>query len=237
VWEGGAPVTNVLRGSTGFVNAALAPLFGVQAAGASLAEVVLDPSQRLGMLTHPALLSVLAKPNQSAPVIRGKFVREQLLCMKLPPPPPDVVTSAPDPTPGLSTRERFAEHSRDPACAGCHSLMDPIGFALEHFDALGKFRSNDGGKPVDASGRILGGSDVDGEFDGAVMLAERLAASSDVRDCIATQYFRFAVRRTEADDDACSLAEVRNSLVTGSADLPQLISAIARSDAFRYRTP
>lgn len=237
VWSDASPLTDILRGSDAYVNAALAPVFGVTATGDTLVRAALDPAQRAGILTHPALLSVLAKPNQSAPVLRGKFVREQLLCQKLPPPPPDVVVSPPDPAPGLTTRERFAEHARDPACAGCHALMDPIGFGLEHFDAIGRYRAEDEGAPVDAHGEISGTSDAAGTFTGAVELAALLADSSAVRDCIATQYFRFAVRRTEVADDACSLAAARDSLDAGSGDLPSLIAAVATSDAFRYRKP
>jgi hypothetical protein len=236
-WTQGARLNTIFSSETVFVESQVAPLFGLHTNGSKLAEFMPDPAQRVGILTHPALLSVLAKPDQSAPVIRGKFVREQLLCQKLPPPPPNVVPRAPDIAPGLSTRARFTQHATDPACAGCHQLMDPIGFSLEHFDALGQYRDTDQGVPIDASGNLTATMDIDGALDGARSLAERLAQSQSVVDCIATHFFRFAVRRTEQADDACSLREAQISLRKGTGDVKSLLETVVLSDAFRYRAP
>src|SRR5262249_15310942 len=149
-----------------------------------------------------------AKPNQSSPVHRGKFVRERLLCQTLPPPPANIVITPPAVRAGVSTRERFTEHSASDFCAQCHHLMDPIGFGFEHYDAMGLWRSTDQGQPVDADGEILDSTDADGPFTGAVELGKRLAASDQVRQCFATQWFRFAYGRGETADDACSLARI-----------------------------
>ncbi|MET0343658.1 MAG: DUF1588 domain-containing protein [Polyangiales bacterium] len=239
VWDLGGGVDALLRDQTAFVNTEIASLFGATSTSPTLAPVALDASQRRGILTHPALLSVLSKPNQSDPVLRGKFIRERMLCQHLAPPPPDVATVPPDPKPGLSTRARFAEHSANQRCAGCHKLMDPIGFGLEHFDALGAFRSQDEGVTIDARGEIVASKDesLDGAFDGALALADKLAGSKVVQDCVATQYVRFALGRTETDRDVCSLESTLTRTAAAGGSLKELIVALVQSDAFRFRTP
>src|SRR5690606_28192980 len=102
-------------------------------------RVELDPTRRAGVLTHIGVMASLAKADQTDPVHRGKFVREGLLCQGVPPPPPDANVVAPVVTPDATTRERFSQHRADPACAGCHMLMDPIGLGFEHYDALGQW--------------------------------------------------------------------------------------------------
>lgn len=229
-------VDELLLGTRSYANGQIAGLFGAKITGDALQEVALDPAQRRGILGHPGLLAILAKPNQSAPVVRGKFVREQLLCQRLTPPPADVATTPPDPKPGLTTRERFAQHTADARCASCHRLTDQIGFGLEQFDALGQFRTLDQGKPVDASGELWNAGDATTTaFVGAAQLAEQLAGSDIVRDCVATHYFRFAIARTESVEDGCSLQRAQHGLLEQSGDLRALILAIVKSDAFRFR--
>jgi len=237
VWDEQGDVEALLLGRDAYVNAAVAPLFGLTAKDATFSKVVLDATERRGILTHPALLGVLSKPNQSDPVIRGRFVRERLLCQPLPPPPANVATVPPDPAPGLTTRQRFSEHATNASCTGCHKLMDPIGFGLEHFDALGRHRMTDEGVAVDARGEIVSSVDADGPFDGAVELAERLADSKAVRDCVATQYFRFALSRTETTADSCSLVSTFEHFEGRGGALSELLVAVVKSDAFRYLAP
>lgn len=235
VWMLDGRVDTLLRGNAGFASARTAPLFGTSVTGSDFSLIALNPAERRGILTHPGLLGVLAKPNQSDPVLRGKFVRERLLCQTIAPPPPSVSLVPPDPAPGLTTRQRFAAHTASASCAGCHKLMDPIGFGLEHYDALGRYRSLDEGLPIDASGEIVGSAELGGRFDGALELADKLATSAQVTDCIATQYFRFALGRVERAADLCAVRGAQERFFAGGGNLRDLIYAVVSSDAFRYR--
>src|SRR6185503_11833340 len=120
IWDGAGNVGAILTAPYTFLNAKLATYYGVPGVvGDAFVRVDLDPAQRAGLLTQGGLLSTLAKSNQTAPVHRGKFVREQLLCDELPPPPPDIIIKPPELSATLSTRERFAQHAASAACSGC----------------------------------------------------------------------------------------------------------------------
>jgi hypothetical protein len=182
-------------------------------------------------------MATYASATESSPVKRGKWIRTRLLCQDLPDPPPGI-PALPAPTPGVSTRQRFAEHTASPACSGCHSLIDGLGFGLEHYDGIGAFRSLDHGVPVDSHGEITATSDADGPYDGAPQLAEVLADSQHLNDCVPTQWFRYAIGRREGADDACSLAAMQETFKSQGGDLKQLLIALAQSDAFaHYRKP
>jgi hypothetical protein len=108
-----------------------------------------------------AVLATHAHPDESSPVRRGLFVRSRLFCQDLAPPPPDVDATPPGLDPTLTTRERFARHTSNPSCAGCHQFIDGIGFAFEGYDGIGARRLVDNGKPVDESGALVGAEDLD----------------------------------------------------------------------------
>jgi hypothetical protein len=236
MWEGDARFETLFTASYTFVDGDLAAAYGIDGVtGTSFVRVELDPEQRSGLLTMPALLAALSNPDQSSPVYRGKFVREQVLCQMLPSPPDGLAISAPDPDPSLTTRERFEQHRTDESCAGCHRLMDPIGFGFERYDAIGLWRETEGGLPIDDSGEIAGSRDADGPFQGAVELSHRLARSTEARECFATQWFRFGLGRAETEADACTLAQVHAAFEASDGDVLETIVAIARTDAFRHR--
>jgi hypothetical protein len=216
---------------------ALLPLYGVaRPAGAdALAPLPLDPSQRAGILTQPAFLALHAHPNQSAPVQRGKLIRQNILCEPVPDPPPGVNTTPPSPAANATTRQRFAVHESVPSCAGCHSLIDGIGFGLENFDGIGQFRSLDADQPVDASGAFVGTRDLDGTFQGAVELSHQLAGSPEVHACVASQWLSYALGRMQTQDDGCSLRRLVASFEASGQDIRQLLVEIVTADSFRYR--
>jgi hypothetical protein len=217
MFDGDRKLGTMLTAPYSFPSGPLLALYGTNAAG---------------ILTQPGFLAVHSHQNQSSPVQRGKAVREFFFCDPPPAPPPNVNAVAPDPKPGATTRERFAEHVKDPACAACHGLIDGIGLGFEHYDAIGRYRTEDGGRPVDATGRISGTQDADGPFDGAVDLARRLASSDQVKACVAQKWFEFALGRAPASADACSVESAKKAMNDAGGDLRELVLALVGSDSF-----
>jgi hypothetical protein len=236
-------LTAFLAPETMFANAAIANAYGLpQVAGTQLSEVKVDPKQRRGLLTHPALLALTGKPSRSDPIHRGLFVRGQLLCTDLPDPPDrdangnPIDFNVPPPAPGVSNRERFRQHTASGVCSGCHAFIDPIGFGFENYDAVGRYRTIDeNAAPIDASGEVKDGGDVTGAFNGAVELADRVMKSDTVAKCMTLQWFRFALGRRETAADACSNEAVAKRFLESGKNLKEMVIALAVSDAFRYR--
>jgi hypothetical protein len=235
VWNEGT-VSALLTSPMMFVDQKLAPLYGESAPSEDFLGVE-RPDRRAGLLTQPALLALLAHSDQSAPVLRGVFVRERIMCIEIIPPPPTVNAVPPPVDPSATTRERFAQHTADPVCAGCHQLIDGLGFGFERYDQFGRYRTEENGLPVDESGEVVGTEDLelDGPYNGAIELANRLATSSRVRDCLATSFYRFAMGRTETDADQCSLDQVKQRFSDSHGAFNELLVAVTLSDAFRYR--
>ena len=227
----------LLTASYSFLDGPLFELYGVTppADHDPTQPVELDPQQRAGLLTHASVLATHAHADQSSPVHRGKLVRENFLCTPLAPPPPEVDVVPPPLDPNATTRERFDQHRSDPACAGCHNLIDPLGFGFEHYDGIGAWRATDANKPVDASGEVLGTEDIDGTFDGAPELAQLLASSEQVRTCVAEQWFGFAFGRPPAEDDGCSFDTMATAFAESDHDIRELLLAIVTTDSFRHR--
>jgi Protein of unknown function (DUF1592)/Protein of unknown function (DUF1588)/Protein of unknown function (DUF1595)/Protein of unknown function (DUF1585)/Protein of unknown function (DUF1587) len=239
LWEGDAKLSTLLTAPIGFVNGPLARIYGVAGPrdGSSFERVELDPNERSGLLTQASFLTAFAAPDGSSPVKRGKWVRVRMLCQELPEPPANV-PPLPPPAEGVSTRERFAMHTASPACAGCHALIDGLGFGLERYDGIGAYRSVDRGVEVDARGKVTATTDIDGPYEGAPELSARLAESEQVRACAPTQWLRYALGRRETEDDGCSLASLQQGFGEADGDLRALMLALVQSDAFtHYRSP
>jgi hypothetical protein len=249
-WSDGKSDT-LFGASYTYVNAELAKFYGLAApSGTGFVKVSEDPTQRAGFLTLGAFLSANAKPNQSSPVLRGKFVREQLLCQSIPPPPANIVITPPQVTPGSTTRQRFAQHEQMSLCAGCHVMMDGMGLGFEHYGPDGKWRDLDQGLPIDDSGNVAGlPTDFSGPFKGAIDLASKMVKSEQVRQCVVKQWFRFANGRTEVvpldangqpaaspQGDTCTLQHLYQGFEDSGHDMRDLRVKIALSDAFRYRS-
>lgn len=225
------PLQALLTSQMGHVSEPLATVYGV---GASDTAVDLGPNRR-GVLTRAAFLGTQAHGRVASPVLRGLFIRKRLLCQDLPAPPNDVVVTVPEPRPDSTNRERFSRHAEDPACSGCHRLMDPIGFGFEAYDAIGAFRTTEQGRPIDATGELIGTDDVDGTYDGASELIDRLASSEQVCNCAVEHMFRYAFGRRSTRADACTMASLQARFREGDGDFLELMVAIAASDAFRHR--
>jgi hypothetical protein len=232
-WANAAVRTSLKTQAQTFFDEVLAPAQGKLS---SLFTLQRSDGSGQGVLTLPALLGTLASATESSPIYRGKFVREQLLCQELPAPPPNI-PKPPDVPAGVSTREKFKQHEADPACSGCHRLMDPIGFGFENYDAIGRYRTIDNGAPVDASGEILLTREIDGKFVGIGELSQRLATSAEVQECATRQWFRFFLSRFEQETDKCSLYRIVSQFRAAGSDLNALPLSVIGTDAFLYRRP
>lgn len=222
----------LLTAPIGLPTGPLAELYGVPES-TSLTE--LSPTERAGILTLPAFLAVQAHPDQTAPVLRGKFVRKKLLCHDVPPPPDNVNLSAPEITEGATARERFSAHSSAEGCVNCHRLMDPLGFPFESYDAIGAFRTTDGGQELNLTGEFVNTRGIDGTFASAFEMISVLSTAPEVEDCMARQWFKFAMGRTEEAGDACSLVPLQDAFAQNGGSLVELLLGTTQTEAFLYR--
>jgi hypothetical protein len=238
-----APSPNIsalFSGQSYFLNGTLRTFYGKGnvGVGAEFAATEMPGENRAGLLTHPALMAQLARPQKTHPINRGLFVRTKLLCQEMHPPQGDIPALPEAPVTGVTTREEVAEHSKNPMCAACHTLLDPPGFALESFDQVGRRRDNENGKPLDTSGTMVSAGDLDGPFAKGEELTSKIGNSATVRGCFARQYFQFAmagdVTRPVADADQCTLERLSSSFAA-SGDLKRLVELVASSDSFRFR--
>jgi hypothetical protein len=189
----GAPLSALLAGTESHISADLAAHYGMSETG----WVSLDGERYGGLLTHGSLLTVFALADGSSPVHRGVMVRERMLCEHLPPPPANLDTSPPATDAAGTTREKYTVHSSLPECASCHDMIDPIGFGFENYDHLGRYRTEEVGQPVDASG------DVDGlSFDGVADLAEILLDDERFRSCYVETWRRWGQGTESCAEDA-----------------------------------
>lgn len=220
------------------VNGTLARLYDLEEiSGEEFRVVDLDADRRAGLFTLVGVMTAHSGPNQ--PIYRGKLVRDRVLCDEVPPVPQDVDPSLPDIGPDATRREQLEKHSTDPVCASCHRLMDPIGFAFEHYDTLGVWQAEERpGLPVDATAEIplLDGGET-AMVDGAVELAEVLSSQDKVRRCFARQLYRIAIGRRDEPVDASSIDRVTAVGGDGWPTILDLYAAIVASDGFRFRVP
>jgi len=235
VWKADAKVDTLLGAKYSVMNGPLAAFYGIKGVtGDAFQKVDLDSTQRAGVLTHASIMAAKAGPDQSSPILRGAFVREQIFCQPLPQPPITVDANPPELNPKLTTKERFAAHRNDPSCEGCHRLIDPIGFGFERYDATGAYRTTENGKMVDATGELTA-TDVDGPFNGAIELGGKLVQSKDVEACVATHWFNFALGREPGDTDACTVQSLGAAFAGSGGDLRQLLLATVQTDAFLFK--
>jgi hypothetical protein len=206
-------------------------LYGIEGLGRDATRVPL-PDERRGILLQPAWLASFARTGETDPIHRGRFVSESLLCRPIPPIPIELDPLLPD-LPGATMRERLEEHTQEP-CVGCHQLMDPIGLSLEAFDHVGRFRTEELGRPVDVSGELTSAGSRSGELDGGRDLVERLAASEVVRECFVRHAFRYWLGRDEREGDGCALVAARDAY-EAEGSYRDLVRGIFLSRAFLWR--
>jgi hypothetical protein len=227
---------DLLRADYTFVNERLARHYGIgNVKGTRFRRVVLPTgSNRGGLLGHGSILTVTSYPDRTSPVVRGKWILENLLGTPPPPPLPDIPPLRPANFAGkvLSMRERIAEHRRSPVCASCHSMMDPLGLALEHFDGVGRWRALDeSGTPIDASGALPDGT----PFTGAGGLRDALLTSDRFVATLTEKMLTYALGRGLEHYDMPAIRAILRETARDDYRFSSLIRAIVESAPFQMR--
>ena len=231
--RGDVPMNELLLTDFTYLNDRLAAHYGLPFdLGPELQRVNLEPTDpRFGLLTLGSLLTVTSTPTRTSPVKRGVWILEQLLCSEPPPPPPGVEGLPQDGMSSGTLRDLLEQHRADPTCASCHNLMDPLGLGLEHYDAIGAYRTQDQGFPVDASGELISGQAF---ADGREMAA--LIQEDERFDvCVVEKLFLYALGRQPGSSEYPFLEGIAQSFAQSGAELPELIKLIATSEPFRTR--
>jgi hypothetical protein len=231
---GDGDLRDIFTTRTTFIDNNLARLYGIPGTFDATFRRYDWPANapRAGVLTTAAFLTNNAHPVTTSPTHRGKFIRQFLLCQPIPPPPAGVTTDIPPPMPGVvqTFRQRLETlHLQPPACAACHTAMDPVGFGLEHYDAIGAYRTTDNTLPVDARGSLDG---VD--FRSGRELAEAVRNHRLLPGCIVRNMYRHATGHVEAESEAIVIRDVERAFSTQGYQFRVLIEALAASDGFRF---
>jgi len=223
----GADVRSFFDSDQTFVDATLASFYGVSAPASGFAQVKLGAdAARAGILGQAAVVAGHSQPSRTSPTRRGVFISERFLCQTPPSPPVGVITTIPE-NPSLTTRQRLEMHRSNPSCAACHALFDPYGMALEHLDAIGKYRAMEGTLAIDATGAIDGVP-----FDGEVQFAQAMRQNPRAIACLVKNLYRNANGVAEPDD-AMQLDAMVQALAAKSYVWRDLVAEFVASDAFR----
>ncbi len=237
-FDGDGTAADLFTASYSYFGPRLATVYEAGAGADPKAKTPLPNGERAGLLTQAGFLAFTSPREGTKPVKRGAFVLERLLCVDLPPLPDQEELQIPDDEASreMTTRQRFELHVVRPECRSCHQLLDPIGFGLENYDGIGRYRTEENGKMIDAKGELTGTEDQDGPFSGGVELASRLAKSQRLHTCLARQYFRYAMGRLDVETDACRLAALEKSFVESGSKLKDLVRLTATSPLFLQRS-
>jgi hypothetical protein len=245
-FERGGSFEDLLTTRRAYVNGPLADLYGVS--GPTSPDdwqwVDLDPAERAGILTRGVFLTVFASATVQSPIRRGVFVVEHVFCNELGEPPPNAsdvpVVGGEVETEGGGTEVRSVRQdvtvrtTSQTTCSACHSVINPMGFAFEHYDAIGRYRTTEltTDLPIDSSGEVQG-TDVDGPVADAVALSERVAESAQARSCFSNRWFEQALGRAPDPLDQCSIEDVETRF-RETGNIRELLLAIVESDSFRH---
>lgn len=228
-------ILDFLDGQYTYVNERLAKYYGLNGIhGDQWQRVSLAGTNRAGLLTQGSILTLTSNPDRTSPVKRGKWVMEVLLNQPPPPPPPNVpeLSEAGKGRPNLSLRQQLELHRQNPSCASCHRVMDQLGFGIENFDAIGRWRDTDGGQPLDTRGELPGG----GTFAGPVELTGVLRHKQcEFGECLAEKMLTYALGRGLEYYDRCTTAKIVKSLKGSDFRFSVLVIEIVKSEPFRMR--
>jgi mono/diheme cytochrome c family protein len=228
------PVTDFLDANYSFLNQRLAEFYGIRGVkGHEFRKVDLAGSRRGGVWRHASVLTVSSYANRTSPVLRGKWVLETLLNAPPPPPPPDVpVLDEKEVGKSVSLREQLEKHRSNATCASCHARMDPLGLALEHFDAIGRWREKDGKLPIDDSATLAGGRAVAGP-DGLAAILE--ADRGAFVECLAEKMLTYALGRGLDRGDRRTVKALAERMAREDYRFSSLVLGIVRSEPFQTR--
>ncbi len=227
-------VQSLFKSRRAFVSASTAFLYGVSSTASTPEQTELPSSGlRQGFLTLPGILATTGHAaDHASPIFRGKFVRLNLLCLPLTPPPNDIKVELPPLQPGMTTRERYDALMADKYCGGCHKLMNPIGYGFLRFNAIGEEISLDAKKAIDDTGELVGAGELDGTFSGAKGLSDKLAESTQFQSCYASQWIHFALARLPQDVEQCTVDRMAQTLAN-NGELGKAAETLVQSDTFR----
>ncbi|MEI9813257.1 MAG: DUF1592 domain-containing protein [Acidobacteriota bacterium] len=217
-----------------FVNDRLARYYGIPSVrGNYFRKVTLPNNQRGGVLTHGSVLMVTSYPTRTSPVLRGKWILENILGTPPPPPPPNVPPLSDDASiSAKSMRELLEKHRANAVCASCHSRLDPLGFALENFDAAGRYRATEEGQPIEASGSMPDGTQMDGSRGLRDVLLSR---KDEFVECFAEKLLTYALGRGLEDYDRPVVRDIRRHAEQNGYRFSAVVEAVANSVPFQLR--
>jgi hypothetical protein len=231
VWERDVDFRELLTADYTYVDRSLAALYGVEFTNMDNSfERVSWPTEhgRAGYLSQASFLTHQSGPLRTSPTKRGRFVQTSLLCTNVAP-PPEGVPDLPEPMEGETLRERLERHMEAPECAGCHAIMDPIGFAFEPYDAIGAWRTEDNGSPIDPAAEIEGL----GAWNDAAELGERLAQDERLIGCMVRNIIRGRLGAEPKSDHRPGLSELEQQFVADELRIKRLLVEMVASDLFR----
>ncbi len=232
VMQTDASILEFLQADYTYVNEPLAKLYGISGVkGRDFERVSLRGTPRRGVLTHASVLALTSNPTRTSPVKRGKWVLETLLNAPPPPPPPGVPELKEGPELTGTLRQRMEQHRADALCASCHARMDPIGFGLENFDAIGAWRDRDGKEPVDASGELVSGEKFRDALGLTKMLAEQ--KKDQFARAFAEKLLIYALGRGIEFTDKCALDEITRAAAQEHYRFSSAVLGIVRSVPFQ----
>ena len=228
------PFTEIIDGRHTYVNERLARHYGIDGVtGAEIRKVALPDRRRGGVLTTAAVLMLQADPGRTNVPRRGNFIADRIVGDPPPPPPPTVPAledSGGDAA--ASLRDLLERHRRDAACAGCHARIDPFGFALEHYDAIGRWRGEEGGRPIDATGELADGTRIAGPVALKDLLLARKPAFART---LARNLLVYAVGRGLVAEDECTVRGIVSAVEEGHEGFADIVVAVTGSPTFRLR--
>jgi hypothetical protein len=238
ILAGQAPAKDLLTAKYTYADRTLATYYGLTGASNVAADkfdrVALTDDKRGGVLRQGAYLVMTSHPNVNSPTFRGKWILEKLLCVTPPPVPANVPAFDPGTVPTGTLRQKLemVHQKMGAACAGCHAIIDPMGFALEHYDSAGLWRDKEGGLDIDATGKM---PETDVPFDGAAQLTEAIANDARFPACVAKHMMTYAMGRNVTDADKPFIADLGKQFAAGGFNMPSLVEAVAKSPMMTAR--